>query len=405
MILDARLTRRWTRIGLLWTGLLWIGTLLAVPGFAGAFDTVLIVSIDALHPDALSRADAPALQGLMQSGTYTLRGRSVDPPKTLIAHTAMFTGLAPEVSGKRDNDWRPGEPQVQQSTLFDDAKALDFHTAFFYAKPKLGFLVNAAVDVHGLAPDDGIDQARAFFRQDGRRFCVLHISGLEYAGSAEGWLSEAYLDTLSSIDLALAPLLQEVAGRGKPLVVVTSDHGGHDRLHGTQHPDDYKLPLILTGVADADPLPQDSELPITELRRLIQGQLTKPAPTDSESVRQALAAYLAAEPMENLRVQPDALQDDPREDFYFVLDVRKPDEFAAGHITGAVNVPYQALTSHLDGLPEGRDEPILIYCDSAQRSTQALMALRLLGYSNVWYLNGGLHRWQREGRPIELDNL
>jgi predicted AlkP superfamily pyrophosphatase or phosphodiesterase len=108
MIQGARLARRWMRIGLLWIGLLF-----ALQGFAGPFATVLIVSIDALHPDALSQADAPALQGLMQSGSYTLSGRSVDPPKTLIAHTAMFTGLAPEVSGKRDNDWRPGEPQVQ----------------------------------------------------------------------------------------------------------------------------------------------------------------------------------------------------------------------------------------------------------------------------------------------------
>lgn len=157
-------------------------------------------------------------------------------------------------------------------------------------------MVNAAVDVHGLTPDDGIDQARAFFRQDGRRFCVLHISGLEYAGSAEGWLSETYLDTLSSIDLALAPLLKEATDRDKPLVIVTSDHGGHDRLHGTQHPDDYKLPLIVAGVYGGNPLPQDSELPITELRRLVQGQLTEPAPTGTESVQQALAAYLAAEP-------------------------------------------------------------------------------------------------------------
>ncbi len=46
----------------------------------------------------------------MESGTYTLNGRSTDPPKTLIAHTAMFTGLSPEESGKVDNDWTPGEP-------------------------------------------------------------------------------------------------------------------------------------------------------------------------------------------------------------------------------------------------------------------------------------------------------
>ena len=125
-----------------------------------------------------------------------------------------------------------------------------------------------------------------------------------------------------------------------------------------------------------------------------------PAFAANENLREALGRYLATEPIENLRIQPDALQDDPREDFYFVVDVRTPHEFEAGHIRGAVNVPYYELPAHLDRLPADRGEAILVYCESAQRSTHALMALRLLGYDNVWYLNGGITRWQREGRPV-----
>jgi rhodanese-related sulfurtransferase len=117
-------------------------------------------------------------------------------------------------------------------------------------------------------------------------------------------------------------------------------------------------------------------------------------------LRQAIAAYLGEGPMESLRVQPAALEDDPREDFYFVLDVRTPSDFAAGHIQGAVNVPYTELLAHLDRLPADLDQAILTYCEHATRSTQALMALRLLGYRNVWYLNGGLDRWRQEGRPL-----
>jgi rhodanese-related sulfurtransferase len=125
-----------------------------------------------------------------------------------------------------------------------------------------------------------------------------------------------------------------------------------------------------------------------------------PARAAGNNFKTAIENYLTAEPIENLRIQPDALQDDPREDFYFVVDVRTPHEFEAGHIRGAVNLPYYQVPAHLDRLPADRGEPILLYCEAAQRSTQALMALRLLGYSNVWYLNGGITRWQREGRPI-----
>lgn len=117
-------------------------------------------------------------------------------------------------------------------------------------------------------------------------------------------------------------------------------------------------------------------------------------------LHEALRGYLAEGPIEALRVQPGVLADDPREDLYFVLDVRTPEEFAAGHIEGAVNVPYTDLLAHLDRLPSDTSEAILIYCEHATRSNQALMALRLLGYRNVGYLNGGLERWSRQGRPI-----
>jgi len=72
--------------------------------YAQPLNHVLIISIDALHPDALQRARIPTIAKLMQTGAYTLDGRSTEPPKTLIAHTAMFTGLRPEQNGKMDND-------------------------------------------------------------------------------------------------------------------------------------------------------------------------------------------------------------------------------------------------------------------------------------------------------------
>lgn len=258
-------------------GILFFGLLFAMPAFARDVETVLIVSIDALHPDALSEKASPALHALMRSGRYTLAGKSVDPPKTLIAHTAMMTGLTPEESGKQDNDWKPGMPQVARETLFDDAKRRGFRTAFYYAKQKLGYLLSNAVDEHALAPDDGIDMARAFFSKGGRRFVFLHVSGLEDAGTDYGWLSPEYLKALSYIDLELAPLLDDVAKRGSYLIVVTSDHAGHERQHGTSHPDDFRLPLILAADHDLPPLSAGA-FRITALKGILQQVLAPDAP-------------------------------------------------------------------------------------------------------------------------------
>jgi len=250
-------------------GILCLGLMIALPAFPGEVETVLIVSIDALHPDALSEKTSPALFALMRSGRYTLAGKSVDPPKTLIAHTAMMTGLTPEESGKRDNDWKPGMPQVTRETLFDDARKRGFRTAFFYAKQKLGYLLSDSVDEHALARDDSIDLARAFFGKGGRRFAFLHVSGLEDAGTESGWLSSEYLEELTYIDQELAPLLANVGKRGAYLIVVTSDHAGHDRQHGTSHPDDFKLPLIIAADFGLPPLAAGA-FRLTELKNIVK---------------------------------------------------------------------------------------------------------------------------------------
>lgn len=243
--------------------------LFCIAGLVRAADSVLVISIDALHPAALSAKVTPTLHVLMQSGRYTLEGRSIEPPKTLIAHTAMLTGLPPEQNGKVDNEWQPGEPRVAKPTLFDDARKAGYRTAYYYSKPKLGYLVSAAVGAHGLEPHAGIERTRAFFRGKGKRFAFLHVSGLEWAGGESGWLSRDYLDELTQIDTALAPLFDEVSKRGRYAIVVTSDHAGHDKLHGTDHPEDYKLPLIFTGNVKLPQLPLDV-WPVTGLRTLVR---------------------------------------------------------------------------------------------------------------------------------------
>ena len=206
----------------------------------------------------------------MQSCLFTLQGRSIEPPKTLIAHTAMMTGLLPTQNGKLDNEWKPGETQVGKPTLFDDAVEMGYRTAYYYAKPKLGYLINSAVGEHALEPDGGIDRVRTFFGGDGKRLAFLHLSGLEWAGSDFGWLSREYLEELNHIDAALAPLFEEVSRRGNYAIVVTSDHAGHDKLHGTDHPEDYKLPLIVKANLSTLPNIPQGDWAVTGLRSLLR---------------------------------------------------------------------------------------------------------------------------------------
>ena len=80
---------------------------------------------------------------------------------------------------------------------------------------------------------------------------------------------------------------------------------------------------------------------------------------------------------------------------YIILDVRRPDEFAAGHIPNAINIPNESIgTDEISELPD-KDQLILVYCRSGNRSKQASQKLVKLGYSNVVEF-GGINDWKGE---------
>ncbi len=83
------------------------------------------------------------------------------------------------------------------------------------------------------------------------------------------------------------------------------------------------------------------------------------------------------------------------EEGYIILDVRRADEFAAGHIPGAINVANESIgTDEIPGLPD-KDQLILVYCRSGNRSKQAAQKLADLGYTNIVEF-GGIMDWAGE---------
>ncbi len=86
------------------------------------------------------------------------------------------------------------------------------------------------------------------------------------------------------------------------------------------------------------------------------------------------------------------------------LDVRKPEEFAAGHLPGAMNTVYDQVPSLIDQLPS--DRPIISYCThSAYRAPAAAKILMELGRNNVYVLEGGIVAWRAGDLEIRAENL
>ena len=80
---------------------------------------------------------------------------------------------------------------------------------------------------------------------------------------------------------------------------------------------------------------------------------------------------------------------------YIILDVRTPEEFAEKHIPGALNIPNETIgTEEIPELPD-KDQLILVYCRSGNRSKQASEKLAALGYTNIVEF-GGINDWPGE---------
>jgi rhodanese-related sulfurtransferase len=83
-----------------------------------------------------------------------------------------------------------------------------------------------------------------------------------------------------------------------------------------------------------------------------------------------------------------------------VLDVREPEEYAHGHVPGAINVPQADLASGLDELP--RDRPILAICRGGSRSLRAAQYLEQAGFDQVASAKGGTEAWRAAGNRLAL---
>jgi rhodanese-related sulfurtransferase len=86
-----------------------------------------------------------------------------------------------------------------------------------------------------------------------------------------------------------------------------------------------------------------------------------------------------------------------------VLDLRSGEEFAAGHIRGARNIPAGQLGESLDALKRYKDKPVIVYCERGATAAAAMRTLAQQGFGQVANLRGGLSAWRAEQLPVARD--
>lgn len=83
-----------------------------------------------------------------------------------------------------------------------------------------------------------------------------------------------------------------------------------------------------------------------------------------------------------------------------LIDIREPDEHASGVARGAQLLPMRQLSTRLGEIPNDPRRPVLLICNTQNRSSATAKALRQRGFTNVRYVQGGMSEWGRRGWPL-----
>lgn len=208
---------------------------------------VALISIDGLRPDVLTLEGAPNILALAERGSYTLAAQTTYPSTTLPGHTSMLTGVEPSVHGILFDEYRETF-QLTTPTVLSLAHGAGKHTVMVVGKTKLKQLALAGtLDSFVLATRGDADVVNEAITLIPVGFDLLfvHLPQTDQTGHATGWLSAGYLEQVRQTDEAVGRLISLLPP--ETTVIVTADHGGRLRTHGTRDKLDMTIPWIIAG--------------------------------------------------------------------------------------------------------------------------------------------------------------
>jgi predicted AlkP superfamily pyrophosphatase or phosphodiesterase len=210
----------------------------------------LLIIVDGMRPDALERIEEA--QKLLWVSSYTPNATTVFPSVTLPCHVSLFHSVDPSRHGTTTNTYMPQVRPI--NGLCEVLQKAKKTCAFFYNWEQLRDLSRPnSLEYSYFCKGDSIgydkaneivtDAAIKYLTENETDFCFLYLGYTDWAGHKHGWMSDQYMDAManswSNISRVLKALPDDYA------VIITADHGGHDRTHGSTLPVDMTIPLLV----------------------------------------------------------------------------------------------------------------------------------------------------------------
>jgi predicted AlkP superfamily pyrophosphatase or phosphodiesterase len=247
---------------------------------------VVIISIDGLRPDAWEESDTPILDALRAKGAYTAEAQTILPSVTLIAHASMLSGMSPEKHGIDWNVYNPALGQINGPTLFSVAHQAGLSTAMVVGKPRFAHLVLPDsvdnYDYAGFTDKQIVDHALGVIQSGLPDVLFIHLPDVDSMGHLTGWMSEGQLIMISKTDSLIGEIVVGLEAGGyleQTLLIITADHGGIDKVHGNDSPEEMTIPWLAVGPGVSAGLTLKSEIVVYDTAATALYALNLPVPT------------------------------------------------------------------------------------------------------------------------------
>lgn len=214
----------------------------------------IVFLVDGMRPDGLRQANTPFLDAVPARGAYTYHARSVMPTTTLPCITSLFLSVPPAVHGIQGNVWqRPPKPIPG---LFDVIHRQGLRAASFYNWEPLrdlsppgalaaSFFLEDVLDDAGQVDRELAALALSWLKSHDWDFAFVYMQNTDKTGHRCGWMSDPYLAAIGNADRCIEQICRALPEDA--VVIITSDHGGHDHTHHSDMEEDLKIPLLMYG--------------------------------------------------------------------------------------------------------------------------------------------------------------
>lgn len=219
---------------------------------------VVLILVDGMRPDGIQQCGDPYLLDLLKKGTGSLQAKTVMPSVTLPCHASLFFSVDPERHGIMTNTWVPLVRPID--SLGDAAAHAGKKAAMLYNWEELRDL-NHPGNLHYCyfrritgTPEEAMAQEREmtqaaleYLQKEEPDFLFLYLGFADEAGHNHGWMGDTYLKAVANASQCIRKLREAMPDSVQFLI--TADHGGHGRSHGTDTPEDMTIPILCQGSA------------------------------------------------------------------------------------------------------------------------------------------------------------